>query len=361
MNTIFAFIIVLGILIFFHEFGHFIIAKLNKVGVLKFSLGFGPSIVKKRIGETEYALSVIPLGGYVKLLGENIEEDDELTHIDPKKSFAKKSLSSRAFIVAAGPIANLVLAFVIYTCLAWSGIPKLLPVVGEVQRSSPAYSAGISRGDTIVSINGKAIELWEDISPIIHHAYKQGKPLELTVKRGSRSLRITVVPQMKATRDIFGERITRPIIGISPMGRTKIQAYGPFEGIYWGITQSYNVLKITCIGFWKVLNGSIDIRKSLGGPIMIAQISGETFKEGWLPFLSMIAFISINLGLINLLPIPILDGGHLLLLCIEWITGKPVVGKPREIAQQIGIFILTLLTLLAFYNDIIRIFSKAKQ
>ncbi len=361
MNTLLAFIIVLGILIFFHELGHFTLAKLNRVGVLKFSLGFGPAIVKKRIGETEYALSVVPLGGYVKLLGENIEEDEELTHIEPEKSFSRKSLLSRASIVAAGPVANLVLAFIIYTVLAWSGIPRLLPVVGEVQRQSPAYSAGISKGDTIISINGKGIKLWKDISPVIQQAYKKNKPLEITVKRESRSLIIHVMPQMKTTKDIFGERIMRPIIGISPMGSTMIQTYGPFKGMYWGMAQSYRVLKITCIGFWKVLNGSIDIRKSLGGPIMIAQISGETFREGWLPFLSMIAFISINLGLINLLPIPILDGGHLLLLCIEWITGRPVVGRPREIAQQIGIFLLTLLTLLAFYSDIIRIFSKGKQ
>ncbi len=358
MITLIAFLIVLGILIFFHELGHFLVAKANKVGVLKFSLGFGPAIFKRRIGETEYMVSAIPLGGYVKMLGEN-ESEEEITHIDPERSFAKKRLMPRASIVAAGPIANLMLAFAIYCIIAWTGLPVIQPIIGEVQNGSPAYNAGILKGDRIISIDKTRIDSWEDISPLIQNA-GENKPIDIIIERESGTFIIHVKPKITKMPNIFGEEIDRAVIGISASGDMKIGRLGPISGIHYGLSQTYKVIKITCIAFWKILNGTIDIKKSIGGPIMIAQISGQTFKAGLLPFFSMIAFISINLGLINLMPIPILDGGHLLLFAIEGIIGKPIKGKPREIAQQIGIFLLVLLMIFAFYNDIIRIISTGK-
>ncbi|MCD6570858.1 MAG: RIP metalloprotease RseP [Deltaproteobacteria bacterium] len=351
-----AFLIVLGILIFFHELGHFLVAKANKVGVLKFSLGFGPAILKRRIGETEYRLSAIPLGGYVKMLGEN-ESEEEITHIDPKRSFAKKRLISKASIVAAGPIANFVLAFAIYCIIAWIGLPAILPIIGEIQKGSPAYNAGLLKGDKIMSIDGTQIDSWQSISPIIQGA-GEDKTIDITIERGSRTFIIHVRPKITKMKNIFGEEVDKAVIGISPSGDIKMERLGPIGGIQYGLTQTYKVIEITCIALWKILNGTINIKESIGGPIMIAQVSGQTFKAGLLPFFSMIAFISINLALINLLPIPILDGGHLLLFLIEGITGKPIEGKPREIAQQIGLFVLILLMVFAFYNDIIRIISN---
>jgi regulator of sigma E protease len=356
MITIIAFCIVLGILIFFHELGHFIVAKKKGVGVLKFSLGFGPAILKKRVGETEYILAAIPLGGYVKMLGEDETSEEEISHIDPERSFMKKSISDKAWIVAAGPIANLIFAFLIYCIIAWTGAPMLLPVVGEIQNESPAYNAGIVNGDKILSIDGTPIKVWDDIPKLIQDS-GGAKTLTLTIEREKKVFIVHVTPILSKTKNIFGENVDKIIIGVSPSGDMMKDRLGPFSGVGYGMSQTYRVIKLTGLSLWKILDGTVNVKESVGGPIMIAQVSGQTFKAGLLPFFTMIAFISINLGLINLFPIPILDGGHLLLFGIEAITGKPVEGKPREIAQQIGIFLLVLLMLLAFYNDIARIIA----
>ncbi|MDT8273641.1 MAG: site-2 protease family protein, partial [Desulfomonilia bacterium] len=166
---------------------------------------------------------------------------------------------------------------------------------------------------------------------------------------------IHVSPKLIQDTNLFGEVIERPMIGITRSEEIITKNFGLIGGIGYGFMQTYRIVELTGIAFWKIITGSLDVRKSLGGPILIAQVSGETFRAGMLPFFSMIAFISINLAIINLLPIPILDGGHLVLFMIEGITGRPVEGKPREIAQQIGLFLLILLMLFAFYNDILRL------
>jgi len=357
MTTLIAFVIVLGILIFIHELGHFLLAKLNGVGVLKFSLGFGPAIIKKKIGETEYRISAVPLGGYVKMLGEDpSEESEQVTAIDPAKSFAKKKLSARSAIVVAGPLFNLLLAIVIYTVIAWLGIPTYTSVIGSVIKESPADKAGLRAQDRIVSIQGNAVAEWDDI-PI---AMKDAKPdtrIEILIAREGTQYVVHVKPTQTAGTNIFGEPVTRPTIGITRSESIVIKRKGPIDGIAYGFTQSWDVIRLTGIGVWKMLNGTIDVKKSLGGPILIAQISGETFKAGMLPYFSMIAFVSINLFLINLLPIPVLDGGHLLLFAIEGVIGRPLKDRPRELAQQVGLFLLIVLMLLALYNDITRLFS----
>lgn len=357
MTTLFAFVIVLGILIFIHELGHFLFAKANGVGVLKFSLGFGPSLVKKRIGETEYRVSAIPLGGYVKMLGEDPSQEEEtLSPIDPARSFARKSLKARAMIVAAGPVFNLLLAIVIYMVIGWTGVPTFPPVVGEVMNDTPAEAAGLMTGDRIVSIQGSPVESWEDIS-LIMQDNKPGENVQFIIERDGTQFTVNASPVMIKDKNIFGEEIERPMLGITRPEEVLMKNLGFFSGIGYGFSQTWNVIELTGIGVWKIIDGTLAVRESLGGPILIAQVSGETFRAGVLPFFSMIAFVSINLFLINLLPIPVLDGGHILLFGIEAITGKPVEGRPREIAQQIGLFLLILLMLLAFYNDLARIFQ----
>ncbi|HVN72783.1 MAG TPA: RIP metalloprotease RseP [Desulfomonilia bacterium] len=356
MITILAFIIVLGILIFFHELGHFLIAKASGVGVLKFSLGFGPALVRKRIGETEYQVAAFPLGGYVKMLGEDPNDKEQLSHIDPKKSFSHKRLSTKAAIVFAGPFSNFILAVVIYTVVAWAGVPYLLPVIGIVQKGSPADKAGLLSGDIIQTIEKKPVTAWDEVSETLQKS-TAGKTVEIEVMRDSKVYVLHVTPILTKGKNLFGEQITRPMIGISSADKTATKRYGPITGIGYGFGQCYRIVELTGIAFSKMIKGSISVKDSLGGPILIAQVSGQTFKAGLLPFVSLIAFISINLAIINLLPIPVLDGGYLLLFLIEGITGKPVEGRPREIAQQIGLFILIMLMLFAFYNDITRIFK----
>jgi len=356
MITILAFIIVLGILIFIHELGHFLMAKASGVGVLKFSLGFGPALIRKRVGETEYQLAAFPLGGYVKMLGEDPDDKDQLSHIDPRKSFSLKPLKVKAAIVFAGPFFNFLLAVLIYTIVAWAGVPYLLPVVGGVQKDSPAYKAGLLQGDVIQTIDKKKVGAWDEISTTLQGSGAK-KSIEIEVLRDSKVFVLHVTPVVSKGKNLFGEQIDRPMIGISASEKTAIKRYGPIGGIRYGFGQCYKIVELTGIAFGKMIKGSISVKESLGGPILIAQVSGQTFKAGLLPFVSLIAFISINLAIINLLPIPVLDGGHLLLFLIEGITGKPVEGRPREIAQQIGLFILIMLMLFAFYNDITRIFK----
>lgn len=357
MTTLLAFIIVLGILIFIHELGHFLVAKYNGVGVLKFSLGFGPAIVKKRIGETEYMISAVPLGGYVKMLGEDPSgKEEELSSIDPSKSFAKKSLRARAAIVVAGPLFNLLLAVLIYMVIGWTGLPTFPPVIGSVLKGSPADGSGLRPGDRIISVQGAPVQSWEEIPSLMKDATPKDR-FEIVIERDDTQFAVHVNPIMTKGTNIFGEEIVRPMIGITRPDKPVIKSLGFIRGIGYGFTQSWQVIKLTGIGVGKMINGSIDVRKSLGGPILIAQVSGETFKAGMLPYFSMIAFISINLFLINLLPIPVLDGGHIMLFAIEGITGRPIKDRPREIAQQIGLFLLIVLMLFALYNDITRIFT----
>lgn len=357
MTTIFAFIIVLGILIFIHELGHFILAKINGVGVLKFSLGFGPAIIKKRIGETEYRLSIVPLGGYVKMLGEDAsDEESKLSAMDPSRSFAKKSLGARSAIVVAGPIFNFLLAVIIYMLIGWTGIPTIPPIVGSVLKDSPADKSGLKAEDTIVSIKGAPVKTWDEIPLLMEGATPKDR-LEIIIERDGTQFTAHVSPIMTKGTNIFGEEVTRAMIGVTRTDKIIQKKLGLIGGFGYGFTQSWLVIKLTGIGVWKMIDGSIDVKKSLGGPILIAQVSGETFRAGVMPFFSMIAFISINLFLINLLPIPVLDGGHILLFGIEAALGRPLKDRPREIAQQVGLFLLILLMLLALYNDLSRLFQ----
>ncbi len=357
MTTIFAFIIVLGILIFIHELGHFILAKLNGVGVLKFSLGFGPALIKKRIGETEYRLAVVPLGGYVKMLGEDpSDEESRLSPMDPRRSFSKKSLRARSAIVVAGPVFNLLLAILIYMLIAWTGIPTFPPIIGSVLKDSPADKSGLKAADTIVSIQGKPVKSWDEIPLLMEGATPKDR-FEIIIERDSTQFTAHVSPIMTKGTNIFGEEINRAVIGITRTDKIVEEKMGLIGGFGYGFTQSWQVIKLTGIGVWKMINGSVDVKKSLGGPILIAQVSGETFRAGVMPFFSMIAFISINLFLINLLPIPVLDGGHIMLFGIEAALGRPLRDRPREIAQQIGLFLLILLMMLALYNDVSRLFQ----
>jgi regulator of sigma E protease len=356
ITTILAFIILLGILIFFHELGHFLVAKASGVMVLKFSLGFGPALIKKKVGETEYMISAFPLGGYVKMLGEGKQNGDEMIiPADPTRSFEAKPLRIKAAIVAAGPAFNLVLAFLIYVLVSWIGIPTLAPVIGEVQGKTPAYDAGLMKGDKIISMNSSPVREWEDI-PSIMLKNMTGK-LNIIIERTGIQFKVEVKPKVIKAKNLFGEEISRPLIGISPSGETFITRYGPISGLGYGLNQCWWVVKMTGLAFSKIIEGTIPIRESLGGPIMIAQVSGKSFKAGLLPFIGLIAFISINLAIINILPIPVLDGGYILIFLIEGILRRPLNDKPKEIAQQIGLFLLILLMLFAFYNDIARIFT----
>jgi regulator of sigma E protease len=345
-------VIGLGILIVFHEFGHFLLAKLSGVGVLTFSVGFGPKLLVKKKGETEYALSAFPLGGYVKMVGEDPEE--EVSPADIQRSFAHKGLFQRVAIVGAGPGFNLLLAVLLLMIVfLFYGVPVISTQIGSVEKSSPAAMAGIQKGDRIISIDGHTVESWEMLSGAIKDS--QGKPINLRVRRDAQDISITVEPRRKETRNIFGEKRDEWIIGIG--SQVTIEKGNAGLSIVKAFTQTYDYAKLTLIALYKMITGEVSPR-NLGGPILIAQMAGQQAQEGFGSFLAFVAVLSINLGVLNLLPIPVLDGGHLLFFIVEAMIGRPVAVRHREIAQQVGIFLLMLLMVYAFYNDIARFFEK---
>ena len=352
LYSILAAVVGLGVLIVFHEFGHFLLAKLSGVGVLTFSVGFGPKLWVKKKGETEYALSAFPLGGYVKMVGEDPEE--EVKAVDVERSFAHKPLFKRVAIVAAGPGFNLMLAVVLLMVVfLFYGVPVLSNLVGAVEPESPAAQAGIQKGDRVVAVDGQAVTGWDDLSGAIKQS--GGKPLGLRIERGGREVAMTVQPTKREVKNIFGELKEDWMIGIG--SQVSIEKGDPGLAVSRAFVQTYEYSKLTLIGLYKMITREVSPR-NLGGPILIAQMAGQQAQEGIGSFLAFLAVLSINLGVLNLLPVPVLDGGHLFFFAIEAIIGRPVSLKYREKAQQVGIFLLLLLMIFAFANDIFRLFEK---
>ena len=345
-------VIGLGLLIVFHEFGHFLLAKLSGVGVLTFSVGFGPKILVRKKGETEYALSAFPLGGYVKMIGE--DPNEEVSPADRERSFAHKSLLKRFAIVFAGPAFNLILAVILLMLVfVFYGVPVMSTLVSGVEKGSPAERAGITKGDRIVAIDGKPVVEWENLSQTIKSS--EGRPLSLEIRRGNELVKLMVQPTRKEGRNIFGERKDDWLIGIG--SQVSIEKGKPGLAVGRAFSQTWDYIKITVLGFYKMIMGDVS-PKNIGGPILIAQMAGQQAQEGVGSFLAFLAVLSINLGVLNLLPVPVLDGGHLLFFLVEAVIRKPVSIRVREMAQQVGICLLGLLMVYAFYNDIVRFFEK---
>jgi regulator of sigma E protease len=357
MNNIFAFILVLGLLVFVHEFGHFIFAKLFGVRVLKFSLGFGPKVVGKVIGETEYVISAFPLGGFVKMFGENPDEQ-QVPGEDRKVSFAHKPVWQRFMIVFAGPLFNLLFSVVLFFMVfTFVGIPTPVDTtqVGKVNENSPAAVAGMRPGDVILQIENKETTGWLDVLEEVKNS--QGKPVSVVIQRGGEQLTLQIIPEIDAVKTIFGEKIEdRYMIGIMKANELTYEESNIFGAFKNACLQTWMYISLTATGFVKIVQQVVPASE-LGGPILIAKIAGEQMKAGWLDLIYFMSLLSVNLGLLNLLPIPVLDGGHLLFLTIEGVRRKPMNERAQIVAQQVGIGLLGTLMVFVFYNDIVRLFN----
>ncbi len=355
--VIVAAVFVLGVLIFVHELGHFIIAKRRGVGVEKFSLGFGPKLLGKRIGETEYVISAVPFGGYVKMVGE--VPGEEIAEEDIPRSFTHQSLPRKASIVVAGPLFNFAFAVFLFFIIFMLGFPVLTATVGQVKEGFPAHQAGLKPGDTITALDGKPVDNWEGMAVMIRGS--TGKEMVLKVERGGQLLDIKVVPRWDEGRTPFGEKKIVRVIGITPAGQFKKErTLNPFLALYRGLKRTAALTALIILGIVKLIQGVIPASE-LGGPLLIAQLAGESARAGVVALLHFMAFLSINLAILNLLPIPVLDGGHLLFFAVEGIYGRPLSVKKKEIAQQVGFILILLLMAFVFYNDIVRIFAKWLQ
>jgi regulator of sigma E protease len=439
MLTILAGIIMLGILVFVHELGHFAVAKLCGVKVLKFSLGFGPRLVSRQWGDTEYMVCAVPLGGYVQMLGEGSGENGEEGELDPAekaRSFAAQSVSRRTAIIAAGPIMNLALPFLILPIAYMVGVnvPAYLdaePCVGHVVMESEAAQAGFQAGDCILSINNDQVATWTDTNMrLISHV---GSPLEFRVARDRETFTLMMTPEdggleglqslgllphqdavigglapgmpAQAAGVEVGDRIVAisgtPIdswydlrrniqlgggkaqvftverdgrmldlsvqaerqdtngpeylVGIAPQPDTTFKRFGPIAAFQAGADRTTELIRLTLVFIQKMFAGHVS-SKSIGGPITVVQIAGQAAQTDLAAILSVLAFLSIQLGILNLLPIPILDGGHLFFNLFEAVFRRPMSMRAREVAQQVGLLLIIMLMVLAFYNDIMRIF-----
>ncbi len=343
MITILLIIIAFGVLIFFHEFGHFVVAKLLGIKVLQFSFGLGKEILGKTIKDTRYSLCVLPIGGAVKLKGENIEELD----LEPDSFFGKKWYQ-RMFVVSMGPLMNYFLAVVLFSLLAYFyGVTNFSsePVIGEVIEGKPAFTAGFKSKDRILKINDIEITSWTQMADIIHNS--AGKELKFEVLRNDEKIIIKVTPE-------FDETINKGVVGITPSYEVKKVSF--LKAVEIGFSQPI-FLSIYSIGYLYDKLKKLQ-KPELAGPVGVFQVLSRSAKSGIENFLYTVAIISTMLGLFNLFPIPILDGGHILFCIIEGITRKMPSKKTFEIANFIGLSIIIFIFLFATYNDILRIMYK---
>jgi len=257
-------------------------------------------------------------------------------------------------IVSAGPIFNFFLAIALFSVVNLFGVPYLPAKIGEMSPGLPAEKAGLKKGDVVLSVNGEKVQKWDDLSRIIRAS--GGKELTLQVRRDGENLDVRVTPRSSKTKNLFGEEVQILMIGIQPAEEVVNEKVSPVVAVGMGFEQTGSGIKLTLVSIWKLIERVIPA-KTIGGPLMIAQLAGEQAKRGLVSFILFMAILSINLGVINFFPIPILDGGHFIFLGLEAILGKPLSMKKMEIAQQVGLIVIILLMIFAFYNDIVRIVS----
>jgi regulator of sigma E protease len=346
LTTIISFIFVLGLLVFIHELGHFISAKMVGIRVERFSLGFPPRMIGKKIGDTDYCLSWVPLGGYVKMAG-MIDESMDTTIKGEPWEFQSKSIWQRVFVISAGPFMNILLAIVIYGMIVYfNGIGEPVgTTVGEVLPGKPAETIGLQPGDVITSVDQQPVETWQELTKIIHS--HPGEELEITWVRDGEEFTSVVTPELQPQSNIG-------LIGIG--SKIQYRKAGFFEAVGYGFNISLRIVKLIGASIKLIITGEESIKSALGGPIIIAKMAGESAKMGLQSLFEFTAFISLNLGLLNIFPFPVLDGGHLVFLGIEAIRRKPLSIKTRLAAQKVGMALLLALMVFIIINDISRIF-----
>lgn len=349
MSSILAFIFVFGILVFVHEFGHFLLAKRNGVEVQRFSFGFGPKLLGKKIGNTEYVISAVPLGGYVKMVGDEPGRERK----GASSEFLSKSCGQRAQIVAAGPILNYLLAFFIFSLIFIIGSPTITTRVGKLLDDYPAKQAGVKEDDIILAVDAEKVEYWQDMVEIIH-SKTTNAAIVLDIKRGEQLLQISLNPLIKESEDIFGEKRRIGLVGIYPSEETTEIRYGWGKSFYKGAERLLALTRLTYKSLWFMLTRRLSVRDSLTGPIGIFYFTGKVAKLGFVYLLSFMGLLSMSLAIFNFLPVPVLDGGHLFFLLLERLRKRPVSIRIQELAAKAGMIFLISLMLFVIYNDLAR-------
>ena len=349
------FLFTLTIIVFFHELGHFLVARWCGIRVLVFSLGFGPEIAgfTDRLG-TRWKLSAVPLGGYVKFFGDENEASvpdprtlAAMTDEERRQSFFGQSVGRRAAVVVAGPLTNFILAIVLFAAVFMVvGKQIAVPRVASVEPGSPAAAAGFQPGDLVTAIDGRKIDNFVDMQRIV--GFSGGRPLSVVVDRGGVPITLTATPEIKNNRGILG--VTRS----NQPGDVRIEPVSPLDAVKLGVDKTWFIVETTLSYIRDVFAGR-QSADQIGGPIGIARISGQVAELGWGALIDFIAVISVSIGLLNLFPVPLLDGGHLLFYLIEAVRGRPLSERAQEVGFRIGLAIVVMLMIFATVNDILHL------
>lgn len=363
-HYIFWFLVILTVLVFVHELGHYLVARWNGVRVEVFSIGFGPELFgwNNRAG-TRWKVSAIPLGGYVKMFGDadpaSMPSSENLREMTPEErevAFHHKRLLQRAAIVFAGPAMNFIFAVVAFAILyAIVGQPFTPPQIGKVQDGSAAQASGVQAGDVIRSIDGHAVRSFEDVQRIVR--LDPGEALSIVVHRGDQDVTLSVTPKLSEVTDRFGNKHEYGLLGIEGQGVQYIR-YDPATAVIRATDETADIVGGTLQAVWQMIIGARGTGE-LGGPLRIAQYSGEISSLGPAAIVSLMAVLSINLGLINLFPIPVLDGGHLLFYFAEAIRGRPLGQRAQEYGFRFGLALVLTLMVFATWNDLVHFWSKS--
>ncbi len=348
MGTIIS-LLVLSFLIFFHELGHFLIARFFGVKVEVFSIGFGKKLYTKMHNGTQYAISMIPLGGYVQMKGQ--DDSDPTKRSDDTDSYNVKKPWQRIFILLAGPFANFLLAFFLYIAIGNIGVNKFAPIIGQISKDSPALQSGLKSLDKIISINGIKIKTWDELSKKIKTSQDT---LRFKIKRVDRIISINVIPKIHKYKNMFGETMQKRMVGISPNGKTITIKYGLLQSIPFALEETKNATTMIVTSLQKLIEGVVPA-KDMGGIVSIVQVTAKASAIGIVALFGLTALISVNLGVLNLLPIPALDGGHIMFNLYEMITKRAPSEKILYYLTLGGwVFLLSLMAFTIF-NDIYRI------
>jgi regulator of sigma E protease len=358
------FLFVLTVVVFFHELGHFLVARWAGVRVLTFSLGFGPELFgfNDRHG-TRWKVSAIPLGGYVKFFGDDTEAStpstetlSSMTAEERAGSFHHKKVGPRAAIVAAGPIANFLLAIVIFTCLfTFFGKPSTTARVDKIEANSAAAAAGFQVGDIVTAINGKVIGSFTDMQRIV--GIHPGQQLTFNINRGQSTVLLRGTPELREVKDAFGNTHRLGVLGITRAtapGDVVTERVDPATALWLGVKETWFVIDRTLAYIGGVFTGR-EAADQVGGPLRIAQISGQVATIGMMALIHLAAVLSISIGLLNLFPVPLLDGGHLLFYAVEAVRGRPLSDRAQEMGFRIGLGLVLMLMVFATYNDILHL------
>ena len=332
-----------------HEFGHFLAAKMVGVKVRRFSLGFGPALLEKKMGETEFVVSLLPLGGYLELLGEDPAE--EVSGEDEAQSFRHQPIRNRLLITLAGAFSNVMLAIALMAGVYWSGISVLAPEIGTVSKGSPADKAGLRPGDTITEIKEIRVRIYEDAIRVIQENPDASLPMKL--KRADKVILTHVIPDNRIGYDALKRPSDTGYLGVSPKGTRTLYRENIVGALKKAVRKAWEMTSLVFAAFVMLLKGQLPLT-DLGGPIMIVKTASQQINIGLQNFIFMIAFLSVNIGVFNLIPFPALDGGFMIFLLLEFLMGKPLRPKTMLLIQRLGVSSLVILVVFVVYNDLIK-------